>query len=198
MDFNKSVLIAQVFNKGAALDQTEIDCITPLFQDECIKEGDFFIRTGMLVTKVAFVVTGLLRRYSTNDEGQDVTLQLITEDHFCGDLDGWFRRKPSAAHVQAITNCHLLTISLNELDKLRDSNPKFSAIIHFISEEAMYERIETEELMRTGTILEKYEHFLTHYSKWASRIALRDLASFLQISQHMLTQIEEKAINLYH
>lgn len=194
MSFNKSALIKQVLNKGATLDESEMDDITPLFQSERLKAGNFFIKEGMSVNKVAFVVSGLLKKYNRDGKGMDVVLQLITEDHFFGDIDAYFRRKPSAVNVQAITNCHMMTISLSDIDVLRDSNPKYAAIIHFISEESMYERIKTEELMRTGTTLEKYQHFLTHFSKWASRIPLKDVASYLQISKYMLNHIEQKAI----
>lgn len=195
MNFDKSALIEQVLNKSAALDQYEIDHITPLFQNECIKAGNFFIKKGMSADKVAFVISGLLKRYTQNEKGKDVVLQFIAEDHFFSDIDAYFRRKPSASNVQAITNCHLMTISLRDIDVLRESNPKFAAIIHFISEEAMYDRIKTEELMRTGTTLEKYQHFLTHYSKWAARILLKDVASFLQISPQSLHRMEQKAID---
>lgn len=194
MNFNKLSVIAQVLNKSAALDQSEIDYIAPLFKTECIKAGDLFINEGISVHKVAFVVSGLLKRFKRNEKGKEVVLQLITEDHFFGDIDAYFRRRPSATNVQAITNCHLLTISLSDIDMLRDTNPKYAAIIHFISEEAMNERIKTEELMRTGTTLEKYHHFLTLYSKWAFRIPLKDIASYLQISQYMLNRIEQKTI----
>lgn len=85
-----------------------------------------------------------------------------------------------------------MTISMSDIDWLRNSNPKYAAIIHFISEEAMNDRIKTEKLMRRGTTLEKYRHFLAHYSKWASRIALKDVASFLQISPNMLNHIEDR------
>lgn len=197
MNFNKASLIAQVLNKSAALNQAEIDCITPLFKTECIKAGHFFIKEGMSFHKAAFVVGGLLKRFCLDGKGKNVIIQLITEDHFFGDTDAYFRRKPSASNVQAITKCHLLTISLSDIDTLRDLNPKFAAIIHFISEQAMQERIKTEELMRTGTTLKKYQHFLTHYSRWASRISLTDVASYLQISHHTLNRIEKKTMASY-
>lgn len=189
MIFDKSVLIAQVLNKSAVLDQSEIDFITPLFQTECLRADDFFIKEGMPVHKVAFVVSGILRRYTVSKHGNTVILQFITEDHFCGDLDGYFRRKPSGANVQAISNCHLLTIKMEDLDKLKKENKKFSAIIRFISDETIKERIKTDELIRKASPYEKYQHFLSHYSKWAARIPLKDVASYLQIRPNTLSYI---------
>lgn len=189
MILSKSVLIAQVLNKSAALDQSEIDLITPLFKTECIRAGDFFIQKGTLHHKVAFVVSGILRRYTTTKKGIDVVLQFIGEDHFFGDLDGYYKRNPSGANVQAITNCHLLTIMMDDLDRLRKENKKFAAIIRFISEEALNDRIKTEALINKGSPYEKYQYFLTHYSKWASRIPLKDIASYLQIRPGTLSYI---------
>lgn len=189
MIFDKSVLIAQILNKSAALEQSEIDLITPLFQTEYLRAGDFFIQEGTPHHKVAFVVSGILRRYITTRHGSDVVLQFICEDHFFGDLDGYFKRKPSGANVQAITNCHLLTILMKDLDHLKNENKKFAAIIHFISEEALSDRLMTEKLINGTSPYEKYQHFLTHYSKWASRIPLKDIASYLQIRPNTLTYI---------
>lgn len=196
MNFNKSALIAQVLNKSAALNQSEIDSITPLFQNECIKAGNFFIRQGMSANKAAFVVSGLLKRFNQNEKGKNVVFQFITEECFFGDVNAYYQRKPSASNVQAITNCHLMTISLVDIDILRARNPKFAALIHFISEQAMNDRIKTEELMRTGTTLEKYQHFLTHFSKWTSRTSFKDVASYLQISPQTLHRMEQKAMAL--
>jgi CRP-like cAMP-binding protein len=189
MIFAKSVLIAQILNKSAALAETEIDLITPLFQTECLKAGEYFIQKGNPFHKVAFVVSGVLRRFTTTRHGSDVILQFICEDHFFGDLDGYFKRKPSGANVQAITNCHLLTILMKDLDRLRNENKKFAAIIHFISEEAFNDRLTTETLISDASPFEKYQHFLTHYSKWASRIPLKDIASYLQIRPSTLAYI---------
>ena len=194
MNFNKSTSLEKVLNKSATFDQSEIDCITPFFQTEYIKAGNFFTKEGMSVSKIAFVVSGLLKRYNQNENGKDVVMQLITENHFFSDMDAYFRHQPSAFNLQAITNCYLLTISFSDIDMLRESNPKFAAIIHIVSEEAMNERIETERLMRSGTTLEKYQHFLTHYSKWASRITLKDVTSYLQISPNTLNRMVKKAM----
>lgn len=87
MNFNKSALIAQALNKSAVLDQAEIDFITPLFQNEYIKAGNYFIKAGMAVHKVAFVAIGLLKRVSTNEKEKHDVMQFITEDHFFGDFD---------------------------------------------------------------------------------------------------------------
>ncbi|HLN75119.1 MAG TPA: cyclic nucleotide-binding domain-containing protein [Prolixibacteraceae bacterium] len=189
MNFAKSVLVAQVLNKSAALDESEIDLIAPLFQTVCLRAGDFFIQEGGPIHKVAFVVSGILRRYTTIRQGLDIVLQFICEDHFFGDIDGYYKRKPSKANVQAITNCHLLTIQMDDLDRLKKEDKKFAAIIRFISEEAINERLKTETLINEGSPYEKYQHFLAHYSKWASRIPLKDIASYLQIRPGTLSYI---------
>ena len=194
MNFDKSVLLAQVLNKSAALDPSEIDFITPLFQTECLRADSFFIQEGMPVQKVAFVVSGILRRYTVSKTGHIIILQFITDDHFFGDLDGYFRRRPSGVNVQAITNCHLLTIKMEDLDMLKRENQKFAAIIHFISEETINERIRTEEIIQKASPYEKYQFFLTHYSKWASRIPLNDVASYLQIRPNTLSFIGSRQL----
>lgn len=194
MIFDKSVLLAQVLNKSAALDQSEINFITPLFQTECLRADDFFIKEEMFVNKVAFVASGILRRYTISKSSNIVILQFITEDHFFGDLDAYFQRKPSGVNVQAITNCHLLTIKMEDINKLKKENKKFAAIIRFISKETLSERMKTEELIQKGSPYEKYQHFLTHYSKWASRIPLKDVASFLQIRPNTLSHIGNRQL----
>ena len=193
---DKSILLAQVLNEGAVLDQSEIDLITPLFQSVCIKSGSFLIKEGMPVHQIAFVVSGILRRYTINKIGHEIVVQFITEEQFFGDLDGYFSQKPSRANVQAISNCHLLTISIDNLNILRDINPKFSAIIHFISDQSVNERIKREQLIDSGSPYEKFHHFMTYYSKWASRIPIKDIASYLQIRPNTLSHIG--SMQLYH
>ena len=126
MTADNSISIARLLPPLASLDQSETDFIASLFESVWLKKKEFFIKTGNPVTKVAFIVKGILCRYSYYEKGHKIIYQYLFDNLFFTDCIGYFLHLPSFTNIQAITPCHLWTIPIEEIEALRNTKHTYS------------------------------------------------------------------------
>jgi len=180
------------FVKNTPLSEVEAEAISTRLKPVSLKEDDYFLKAGMPVHKIGFLAGGILRRFTIDGKGNEIIQQFITEDHFFTDLDGYYEQKPSGAYIQAITPCQLMILSMGELETLKEEQPQLKLIIAQISEKNLLERIKMEDLLRTGTAVEKYKSLIIHSPYLAQKVSLKYIASYLGITQQSLSRIRRK------
>ena len=107
MTADNSISIARLLPPLASLDQSETNFIASLFKSVWLKKEKFFIKTGDPVTKVAFIVKGILCRYSYHEKNHKIIDQYLFDNLFFTDRIGYFLHLPSFTNFQAIIPCHL-------------------------------------------------------------------------------------------
>lgn len=135
---------------------------------------------------------GILRVYTIDAKGEEVISHFISEEHFFADLEGIFLRKPSGTYVQAVTNCHIMTTELYKLETLKQTTTGLETIINQIREQTLCERILNFQFLRTGNSIMQYHYFITNFPNIAQQVPLKDIASFLRITQQSLSRIRRK------
>lgn len=178
--------------KNTPLTQTEASDLITRFEPVCLKEDDYFLKVGMPVHKIGFLAGGILRRFIIDGKGNEVIQQFITEEHFFTDLDGFYDQKPSGAYIQTVTPCQLFTLSISELETLKEEQPQLKLVIAQIGEQNLLERIKMEDLLRTGSATEKYKSFITRFPHLAQQVPLKHIASYLGITQQSLSRIRRQ------
>lgn len=171
------------------LSRAETEILKPFLDAVCLAPDDYFLQAGSPVRKMAFVCSGVLRRFIFDEQGNRIVLQLIDENHFVADIEGFYQRTASASYVQAVTSCHLLLLPLSEIDRLRQLHPSLQTAIYLIGQKQLLERIRNEEFLRRGSSSEQYQRFITHFPELARRVPLQDIASYLRISPSSLSRI---------
>jgi CRP-like cAMP-binding protein len=189
-EYNSSLL--RYLQRIAPLNQAEAELIFTCFESVWLKENDYFLKAGMPVNRIGYLSNGVLRVFNIDAKGNEAIRHFISEERFFADLDGLYQRKPSGTFVQAVTTCHLLTIPVAKVEMLKQSTPKLEPIINRIGELTLCEQIKNTDFLRTGTSAEQYRYFITHFPQVAQRIPLKDVASFLRITQQSLSRIRRK------
>lgn len=179
----------QFLVRHTPLSRAETEILKPFLDVVCLGADDYFLQAGSPVRKMAFLLSGVLRRFVFDEQGNRIVLQLIDENHFVADSEGFYQRTVSASYVQAVTSCRLLVIPLSEIDRIRLLHPKFQIAIYLIGQKQLLERIQNDEFLRIGTSSDQYHHFITHFPELARRVPLQDIASYLRISPSSLSRI---------
>ena len=192
MSADDSILIARLLPPLTSLNQSESDFIASLFESVWLKKGEFFIKTGDSVTKVAFVVEGILCRYSYDQKGQKIIDQFLFDNHFFTDRKGFFSRQHSFTTIQTLTPCHLWTIPINEIETLRNTNLKFTLIIDSIIQKTMDHQMDLKNMLLVNDQLQRIRHFNDLHAHWLPFIPKRDIQRYLNISHTYYYQIQKK------
>lgn len=189
-EFDSSVLT--FIKKMASLNQADAEFISTCFESVCLRENDYFLKAGMPVLRIGYLIRGILRVFTIDTKGNEVISHFISEEHFFADLEGIFLHKPSGTYVQAVTRCHILTITLSKLEMLKQTTPGLELFISQIREQTLCERILNSHFLRNGDSTEQYHYFITHFPQVAQQVPLKDIASFLRITQQSLSRIRRQ------
>jgi CRP-like cAMP-binding protein len=174
------------------LTDDEFACISSLFTVKNLKKRQFLLQQGDMCKYESYVVSGCLKSYHTDREGQDHILQFSIEDWWAGDLKSFLRKELSSFSIEAIEPVVLLTIDKQRLDRLYAEIPKFEKFFRVLSENAL---IATSQRIINNLSLsakERYDLFLTTYPRIAARIPLKDIASYLGITPVFLSQLRRE------
>ncbi len=105
---------------------------------------DQLIKFGDKADFVYIVRKGQLRAYLINDQ-QDVTLGLISEGEFCGEM-AYINGESRSANVEAISSCELIEVPLGTLDRVLFEKPSWSkALMQTLSRRLKEANLKTQD-----------------------------------------------------
>ena len=126
------------------------------------------------------------------EDGTDVTCFFMCENDFIGDPESFFSQQPSNKNVQALTDCQLITISFENMQKFLQHVPRGkeinAAIDHYVMSKMIYQR--TFMLNLDATV--RYKEFMREYANILQRVPLSYIANFLGITQQSLSRLRKK------
>jgi len=175
-----------------SLSDKEWELANRYWRQETFPKNEYFVSQGKICRKLAFITEGIIRFCMFRDDGTDVTCFLMCENDFAGDPDSFFLQKPSDKNVQALTDCQLMTISYDNMQKLLQEIPRgkeiTAAIDHYVTMKMLFQR--TFLLNLDATI--RYQEFIREYAHILQRIPLSYIANFLGITQQSLSRLRKQ------
>ena len=157
-----------------------------------LRKGDYFVETGAVAQRVGFVEAGVLRVYSSTEEGEESTRYFIDEGHAILDI-----REPGVAThaslcvVQAVTDCRLVVFSAQQWQTFFQVIPDWERIVHKLVAQAMREKMERVLPMVGQDAATRYTSFLTKYPQLANRVPLAYLSSYLGMTPSSLSRVRK-------
>jgi CRP-like cAMP-binding protein len=95
--------IKSLFN----LDAESLEIFASLFSDLKIKKSDFFAKKGEYSKKIAFVESGILRAFYSNDRGEEYNKTFFTEGSFVGAYSSLVSGEQNLIDIDCLTDCSL-------------------------------------------------------------------------------------------
>ena len=153
-----------------------------------VKKNEYFVQQGKVCRWLSFIAEGAMR-YCMFRDGEDITCYFVCENEFAGDRDSFFEHKPSERNMQSLTDCVLLGISYDNLQKLYKLFPRFEEITGLIDRKVMMSLMTQRDFLQHADATTKYQYFMEHYPHILQRVPLGYIASFLGITQQSLSRL---------
>lgn len=187
MDKLKSIL-----SFGGILTREEIDYIIPFFKYSKLKANEHFLEFQKIAHEIAFVESGILRVYSVDPKGNDITKHFITENQFFVDLESYYAVKPATEAFQAVVVAELMTIHKCVIEKLSNEIPNFYIFIKSITEVALLNKIKNNDFLHFGNAKTRYLEFIKRHPVIAQQAPQQHIASYLKITPQSLSRIRKE------
>ena len=146
------------------------------------KKNEFLLFEGEVSRYAWYLQKGLVRCYYERDE-HEVTTWFMEEDHAIVLFESLFRQKKSVYNIQALEDCELYGIRIEDILHLVDTHPEMHYIRTTISDR--FSNLKDIRIRATSMRYpnDRYAYFVRHFPHLLGRLTLEQIASYLNISK---------------
>ena len=155
-------------------------------------QGEVHISSGTIQQQGGFLVSGLVRAYRIDEEGNDQTISFIPENDYSVHYESFVSQQASLFTYECIEPCTIVNFSYDHFNSIHQQFPIFQKYLRVILKsklKAQKERLEGHLYLNAE---QRYLKFINQYPDLIQRIQITHLCSYLGIRRQSLTRIRKK------
>jgi CRP-like cAMP-binding protein len=163
---------------------------TSLLKKKKLRKKNFFLEAGEICTETAFVVSGCLRSYSVDKDGNEHTLIFAPAGWWASDLYSILSGQPSTLNIEALEDSEVLIISATSQEDLLTKVPSFERFFRILTGNALVahqQRILDDHSLNAR---ERYLKFCSRYPSLVNRLPAKLIASYIGVTPEFLSKMK--------
>ena len=158
-----------------------------------VPPGKRLVRYGQYHHTLFFVVKGSLKAYYHKEDKQ-ITDWFSFENEFITSSTSYFTNEPSLHCIESMEECILLETKQEDVEELCQYHHDFEHLFRIILSKVIVQFRARMVSIQFQTVKERYHNLLNHYPNIEQRAPLKDIASFLGITQETLSRIRAEKV----
>lgn len=157
-----------------------------------LKSKHFYIHANAIQRELGFVFSGLLRAYYIDSNGNEISVNFVSENRYATHYSAFITQTPSKYYFQCIEPSIIVNITYKHIQEGYERFPILERYGRLISEEVLkvqQKRIESFLFENAET---RYVEFIHDNPDLFNRVSLSHLSSYLGIERQSLTRIRKK------
>ena len=154
-----------------------------------IRRNEYFQRAGNPVDGMGFIVVGLFRFFYIDSEGREHVKTFAKEGDYVTSFAALITGELSSYFIQACEDSRMLFIRRQEYLSGVEHDPFWCDVARKTVERVLIEKVHHESSLLTMDAAERYEDFVARYPNLNSRLRLKDIASYLGMTDVSLSRI---------
>jgi CRP-like cAMP-binding protein len=175
----------------AAFTDAELQQLEALAVVRNLKRRDFLLRQGEVGRDIAFVVSGALRLYRTDEQGQEHILRFALENWWITDAESFRTGLPAKGAIDALEDTLVLLWSRESFELVKREIPAFNALEGQLAGRNLDAQVNRLYTAISHSAEERYQEFIEAYPAFYQRIPLHMIASYLGVSRETLSRIRK-------
>jgi CRP-like cAMP-binding protein len=185
-------LIFKNIAKHIQLDDKEIAFFKGLLVLKKIKKKHFFLEEGDVARYTAFVLSGCLRDYTIDSNGNEHVLSFAPVDWWITDLYSLLSGKPAYLNIEALEDSEVLLLSKADQDILYDKIPKFERFFRIIIENSLVAHQQRLLDHLTHSAQERYSEFCKKYPTLVNSLPQKYIASYIGVTPEFFSKMRHE------
>ncbi len=156
-----------------------------------IAKNDFILKAGSVCSVSYFIEEGLVRAYTYDLEGNDVTTAFYPENTYATDMFSFFKQVPSGEYMQALTDCKTWRLTFEDMQDSFHNIPEFREFgrSNIIDNYGLLKQRILSSLHETAD--ERYANLISTSPSILQNAPLKYIASYLGITDTSLSRIRK-------
>lgn len=188
-------LLRQVY-QHPLLKNTDFEKICGAHEMVSFSKGDFYLKLGEVAQSYLIVQKGLFRSSVYDYNGNDITTGFFSKYELVIEVASLFQRTPSQESIQALTDCECLALDFQKFQTLFHSIEGFSEWGRGWMSQSLFESKQRAVSMITESATDRYLKLLDHKPNILRDAPLKNIASYLGITDTSLSRIRKETAKL--
>lgn len=190
MHENLLKIIRQKINISDKDEKLCTECFEPvIFPKNMIIEDE-----GKIPQYLYFVVSGYMRLFHYNDNGDEITSHINCPPGFITSYFNFINQTKASENVECITECELLRITKNNLDHITSQSNAFKDFSIWVFQQSIAYNENRSKELATLTAEQRYQKLIDNYPQIIHNVPLQYIASFLGMNAKSLSRIRKQMI----
>lgn len=139
-----------------------------------------------------FIVSGILRKYTLEENGVEITTAINTKPCFFSCFSSYTEKEISNENLESITNCVLIRAKREDIDLLLKQGKTLQQFALLIFQKIIEDEKHKAFDLISLTAKERYLKFIKEYPILIQNVPLQHIASLLGITPQSLSRIRKK------
>lgn len=184
-------LLFSNFNKHAPITEEQFKVIEKVMDKKLVKKKKDLLSAGDVSRYIYFVEKGCLRSYIVDKDGIEHVMQLVTEEHWIGDLYSFVTQLHGTITIEAIEDTEVLMLSYTDLEILYEEIPALERFFRKLIQRAYVAVQQRLNAAYSASAEERYRELIRLRPEIAKRVPLIYIASYLGITPESLSRIRK-------
>lgn len=188
----QKLALMQFIQQRSKASTQEILEMAELFEAKTIAKGHLFLKAGMVSDEYLFMETGFMRAFTFDYNGDEATTNFYRANSLVFEPASFFTRTPSKESIQALTACSGYFIRFEQLNQLFHSMSAFREFGRGVLINGFAALKQRTLSLINETAETRYQHLLQHNSEIFQHAPLKQIASYLGITDTSLSRIRRE------
>lgn len=184
-----STQLIRLLQSLVTLPEDEAIKAAQLFQVCSLKRGEFFVRAGDVPKNIGVIISGILRLYYIDCNGNEYTKSFCIENSFVAAYSALLLKQPSRLSIQALEDTKLLTVDYATYRSLSENHTCWQNLNCKIAETLFIKKEKRESALLLDDAKTRYLSFQAEYPGLEARLKQHHIASYLGITPVTLSRI---------
>lgn len=190
----KANSLLEYINQHVHLTSEEQTIVLQKFRVRKFLKNQFVVQNGDICHYENFVISGCLKAFYIDDNGEEHVVFFAVENWWMTDLGSFITQTPAQLNVQCLENSILAQIHYNDLQQLYSEVPKLERFFRLIIQNAFVaaQKRVIDNFSLSAT--ERYLKFRDRYPNIEQRVPQYLIASYIGITKEFLSKIRSQII----
>ncbi|MBD0401191.1 Crp/Fnr family transcriptional regulator [Flammeovirga sp. EKP202] len=172
-----------------SISDEHLDEILGKFNEKVFQKREHILQQDAKVDEVYFIMSGCVRTYVYDLNGEEHNITFSMENWWFGDLQSFIKRNTGVYNIQALEETKVLSINNDNWNLLLQEVPAFVNYTRILFRNTMFTQENRILQNLSYTAAERYDFFLKKYPNLSQRISQKHIASYLGITPEFLSMI---------
>jgi len=190
---NKDSLI-QFIQQVLPMSPARAEQVVAKFNPMKVKRNAYILKANAVCNASHFIENGVMRSYTYDLEGSEVTTAFFPSNTYTSDLLSFFKRSPAKEYIQAITDCETWYITYEDMQASFHAIPEFREFgrLNIVNQYSLLKERMLSNLQETAE--KRYSDLIYTQPEILQHVPLKYIASYLGIADTSLSRIRKEAL----